>query len=75
MTDTPTPNLSRSARDLNDVISEEGRLAADLRAEIGASNLSKYRRGLGKPGADMVALIERISEGRVKANGWGDEAR
>lgn len=65
--------LSKSARDLDALIKEEGRLAVDLRAVLSASNLSKYRTGKGKPGADMVALIERTSEGRVLANGWEDE--
>lgn len=32
--------------------------------------LWRYRTGRGKPDADTLAKIERITEGRVPANGW-----
>lgn len=33
----------------------------------------RYRNGKGKPDADTIAKIERITGGRVPANGWEDK--
>lgn len=36
------------------------------------TDLWRYRTGRGKPSADSIALLERLTGGRVPANGWED---
>ncbi len=65
--------ISRSSRDLDSLLDEGGSEADAIKGSIHRTVLWRYRKGKGKPDADTVALLERLSSGRVQANGWEDE--
>lgn len=64
---------SRSSRALDDLLEGGGREADAIAKEFHRTVLWRYRKAKGKPDADGVALLERMSGGRVPANGWEDE--
>lgn len=45
---------------------------ADGKTAFHRTDLWRYRTGKGKPSADSIALLERLTGGRVPANGWED---
>ena len=53
------------------MLEENGEPAKALKASnIHRTKLWVYSAGKGKPSAATAAVIERLTEGRVKANGW-----
>lgn len=66
---------SASSRALDALLDAGGPEAEAIKASsIHRTALWRYRNGKAKPDAEGVALLERISAGRVPANGWEDEA-
>lgn len=69
---------SESQRALAAVLSEDKGPALRLRTEpvkeggqpIHRTKLWVYSTGRGKPNVETAAFIERVTDGRVKANGW-----
>lgn len=64
---------SKSSEALDALLDED---CPEARAIIDAYHrtvLWRYRTGRGKPDADGVAEIERLSGKRVPANGWRDQ--
>ena len=65
---------SQSSRALDALLDEGGTEAEAIKSSaIHRTVLWRYRKGKGKPDAETVALLERLSAGRVPANGWEDE--
>ena len=71
------PSVSSRALDalLSDSESAEAE-AIDKAVKAGTIHrtaLWRYRNGTRKPDAEGVALLERLSRGKVPANGWEDK--
>ena len=65
--------LSQSARDLGEILEAGGELADAIREAIHRTMLWRFTTGRRKPDADRIALLHRLSDGKVAADGWGDE--
>jgi hypothetical protein len=73
-----TREESPAQRELADVLAENKETAERLRTEpvkagekpIHRTKLWVYSTGRGKPNVETAAFIERVTDGRVKANGW-----
>jgi hypothetical protein len=72
---------SLSSRALDALLDEDTPEAKEIKAAFAAPGgvhrtvLWRYRKGYGKPDAETVAKIERVTGGRVPANGWEDIAK
>lgn len=69
---------SDSSRALDALLNEGGDFARAVADAFTAEKIHRtvvwrYRNGRGKPDADTIAKIERITRGRVPANGWEDK--
>jgi hypothetical protein len=65
---------SSSSRALDDLLERGGSEAEAIKGSgIHRTVLWRYRKGKGKPDAETVALLERLSSGCVPANGWEDD--
>jgi hypothetical protein len=47
-------------------------ISDEATSKIHRTQVWKYRTGRRKPDAETIARLERLSEGRVPANGWED---
>lgn len=66
---------SLSSRALDELLNEGGDAADAVKGSgIHRTLLHRYRTGKGKPDAETVAKLDRVSGGRVPANGWEDTA-
>jgi uncharacterized protein YegJ (DUF2314 family) len=65
--------VAPSARALGEVLDEEGEAARAIRDAVHRTMLWKYRTGRSKPDADTIALLHRLSDGRIAAHGWADD--
>lgn len=64
--------LSNSAIALHRLLEEKTPETEALTARYHRTALWRYRKGDRKPDVETAAEIERISGGRVPANGWED---
>lgn len=65
---------SSSSRALDELLELGGAEAEAIKSsDIHRTVLWRYRKGRGKPDAETVALLERLSSGKVPANGWEDD--
>lgn len=57
------------------ILEEGGDLAEAIKKESGMhrTRLHAYRKGKGKPDADGIAVLHKLTGGRVPADGWQDE--
>ena len=67
---------SRSSKALDHLLDVGGPEAESIKSESGIHRtvLWRYRTGKGKPDADTVAILDRLTGGKVPANGWEDES-
>ncbi len=65
---------SKSSRALHDLLNEDSGEASAVREAFHYTMLSKYRHAWGKPDADGVAKMHRLSNGLVPADGWETDA-
>ena len=65
--------LSLSSRALDQLLEAGGEQAEAIKGLLHRTVLWRYRTGKGKPDADTIAKLDRLSEGFVPANGWEDE--
>lgn len=75
MTNAKKATPSHSSVALDELFNEGTEEAKAMKAELEGKAahrtvLWRYRKGLSKPDAETVAVIERITHGRVPANGW-----
>lgn len=68
-------NMSTSSQELERLIRLGGPEAEAVKALTSRSTLWRWRRGTRVPSATEAGDIERITRGRIPANGWnvGDE--
>lgn len=66
--------LSPSAVVLDAILTDGGEVAESIKDAVHRTQLWRFRTGKGKPDANTIALLHRLSEGRVAADGWSDEA-
>jgi hypothetical protein len=59
---------SESRHELNEKLDSDGDLLAAIRRSVGASALSRIRRGLRKPGRTKAIAIEQLAG--ISAAGW-----
>lgn len=66
---------SAASRALDEILEEGGELAERVKKESGMhrTRLHTYRKGKGKPDADGIAKLHRITGGRIPADGWEDD--
>ena len=65
--------VARSAIALGAVLDEKGPEAAAIRKRIHRVSLSRYRNGKRTPDAHTIAILHRLTRGRVAAEGWSAE--
>lgn len=73
-----TMGPSASSRSLDTLLDEGGPEAEAIKDAVKAGSIHRtalwrYRKGTRKPDADGVALLDRLSGGKVAANGWEDD--
>ena len=73
-----TMGPSVSSRSLDTLLDGGGPEADAIKEAVKAGDIHRtalwrYRKGTRKPDADGVALLERLSCGKVPANGWEDD--
>jgi len=61
---------SLSSRALAAYVKEHGAGFVVEKTQIHRTQLWRYATGRGKPDAEQVAKLHRVSEGRVAADGW-----
>jgi hypothetical protein len=68
---------SPSRRALDHLLTEESAEAKAVRecADVHRTQLWKYRTGRGRPDANTIALLARLSRNRVPADGWADDPK
>jgi len=64
--------VSAASLALDELLKTDEQAAKVLRAELHRTMLWRYSNGERKPVAHTAALIERLSGGKVPANGWED---
>lgn len=65
---------SRSSRSLDALLDADCDEARSIRGStIHRTVLWRYRTGKGKPAAAAAAELDRLSNGKVPANGWEDD--
>lgn len=67
--------ISRASRALDSILAEGGVAAEAIKSQSGMhrTRLHTYRKGKGKPDADGIAVLHRLSDGAVAADGWEDD--
>lgn len=79
----PYRESSPSQRQLAAILEANGkpaRLLRELSWREGAQPIHRtklwfYATGRGKPSVETAAFIERVTDGQVKANGWGTDSK
>lgn len=67
---------SLSSRALDALLKEDSELAQRVKTSgIHRTLLSRYRHAHCKPDASTIARLDRLTDGRVPANGWEDEPK
>jgi len=59
-----------SAATLKLLLKEGGEAADAIRRQFHRTSLWRFTTGRGKPDADNIAVLARLSAGRVAADGW-----
>lgn len=65
---------TRASRALGEILNEGGPAAERVKARIpDRTTLWRYRNGKTTPPADVASDLDRITDGRVPADGWSSE--
>lgn len=63
-----------SADTLGAVLDEQGEMASAIERSIHRTALWRYRTGRRRPDAETIALLHRLSDGRIAAHGWATDS-
>jgi hypothetical protein len=66
-----TTRISAAARELKRLLEEQSEIAESVREHVDRARLSRYCRGLTRPAAATLGLLDRLTDGRVAASDWG----
>jgi hypothetical protein len=66
-------SMSPAALELHCLLEENSEACRQIKDRVDRMQLWRYRTGKGYPSVKTAALLETLSGGRIKANGWVTE--
>lgn len=66
--------MSPSAAALEALLAQDGPEAAAIRGRVHRTALWRYLQGRRRPDLRTATLLEELSQGKVRAAGWSDDA-